>query len=116
MAYGAIVEVEHIRVSTEELESLVDVRDNRKGTLQWVILASSVEPSALGVHTWIEGYLSPVYRGVLRRLADSGYEVGSVCRGKDRLMEALTTAADLHTAVRTFGLKRSMWQEFDDKF
>jgi hypothetical protein len=60
---------------------LVDVRENEKGTPQRVILVASHARVALGVHTWIEGYLGPVYRDTLQALAKAGYPYGRGRRG-----------------------------------
>ena len=68
MAYGVVAVVGAISLSPDELKMLVDVRENQSGTLQWVILISSDTRIALGVHTWIEGRLSPVYRDILQAL------------------------------------------------
>lgn len=66
MAYGVVAWVTAISLSRDDLRTLVDVRENSNGTLQWVILTGRHARVALGVHTWMEGYLSPVYRGHFR--------------------------------------------------
>lgn len=116
LAYGVVGQVRDAAFSRADLEALVDVRDNGRGTLQWVVLLDQGSASVLGVHTWIEGYLSPVYRGVLRRLSDAGAEVTSVARGKDGLMAFLTGVDDLHTLVHTLGTKRTRFEDFRNEF
>ena len=114
MAYGVVAKVAAISLSPESLKMLVDVRENSKGTLQWVILVASDARVALGVHTWMEAYLSPVYRGTLQALAGTGYQVASAKREKDGLMKFLTGVADLNTALRSLGTRKETFPEFRD--
>lgn len=114
MAYGVVAEVAAISLSTDDLKILVDLRENSKGTLQWVILVASHARVALGVHTWMEGYLSPVYRGTLQALAEAGCKVSSAKREKDGLMKFLTGVADLNVTLRSLGTRREAFPEFRD--
>ncbi len=116
IAYGVVAEVSTISLSPDDLKMLVDVRENEKGTLQWVILVASDARVALGVHTWIEGYLSPVYRDTLQALAKTGYQVASAQKEKDGLMKFLTAGADVDVALHSFGTKRVAFPEFQDPF
>ncbi|HYM92411.1 MAG TPA: hypothetical protein VEW91_12345 [bacterium] len=116
MAYGVVAEVATISLSPDDLKMLVDVRENEKGTLQWVILVASEARVTLGVHTWIEGYLSPVYRATLQALAETGYQVASAQREKDGLMKFLTAGADVNVALRSLGTKRVAFPEFRDPY
>jgi len=75
----------------DDLKVLVDVRENEKGTLQWVVLVASDARIALGVHTWIEGYLSPVYRDTLQALAKTGYGSSGGYPNRARRRAARTT-------------------------
>ncbi len=114
MAYGAVAEVSAISTQIDDLKTLVDVRDNEKGVLQWVVLVASGTQTALGVHTWIEGDLSPVYRSIVTGLAKAGYAVSNARREKDGLMKFLTRVADADVAVHTFGMRRTMFPEFKE--
>ncbi len=112
IAYGVVAEVSALSLSTDDLKLLVDVRENPKGDLQWVILVASHARTALGVHTWIEGYLSPVYRNILEPLAAKGYRIASVKREKDGLMKFLTAVADVDTAIHSLGARTTLFPEF----
>jgi len=112
MAYGIVAEVAVISLSIEDLKVLVDGRENPKGTLQWVVLVSSDTRIAVGVHTWMEAYLSPVYRNSLRTLQTNGFQVSSARKEKDGLMRFLTGVADMNVAVRSFGARREAFPEF----
>jgi hypothetical protein len=116
MAYGVIAEVAVISLSPDDLKMLVDVTENAKGTLQWVILVASDARVALGVHTWLEAYLSPVYRDTLQALAEIGYQVATAKREKDGVMKFLAEGADMAVALRSLGTKRIAFHEFRDPF
>ena len=94
---------------------MIDVRDNRKGTLQWIIVVARSSSAALGVHTWIEGYLSPVYRGVVRSLEASGFDLATATKKKGRLMTFLTAATDLQAAVATCNSNQGTFPEFRER-
>jgi hypothetical protein len=112
MGLGVVAQVATIPLSVDDLKILVDVRENSKGTLQWVILVTSDTHIAVGVHTWMETYLSPVYRGTLQGLAEAGCCVSSVTRDKDGLMKLLTGVADLETALLSLGTRKQAFPEF----
>ncbi len=115
MAFGVVAEAMVTSLDAEDLKVLVDGRANPKGTLQWVVLVASEPRVALGVHTWMEAYLSPAYRHTIRALETAGYQVSSARKEKDGLMKFLTGAADLNVTLRTFGTRRQAFPEFHDK-
>jgi hypothetical protein len=112
IAYGVVMEVSAISLRADDLKLLVDVRENEKGDLQWVILVATDVQTALGVHTWIEGYLSPVYRDVLQALAAKRYHVASLKREKDGLMKFLTAVADVDVAIQSLGTRKKLFPDF----
>jgi hypothetical protein len=112
IACGVVMEVSGISLPVDDLKTLVDVREISKGTLQWVILLASHAQTALGVHTWIEGYLSPVYRDILQGLATNGYQVTSAKREQDGLMRFLTGVANADVAIQSLGARKTMFPEF----
>jgi len=113
IAYGVVADVGPLSVTPDDLKILVDGRENAKGTMQWVVLVDGETHKATGVHTWIEGYLGPVYRTVLQSLADQGYQLTSVLKEKDGLMRVLTAVADGRATVLT---GRPAFPEFQDPF
>ena len=96
LGFGVVIEVRDVAGFPDEYRPLVDGRANAKGTWQWLILVSRSRRRAWGLHTWVEGFLSPVYRGLLDRLGGQGYEVASVRKEKDGLMRFLTAAKPGH--------------------
>jgi len=112
IAYGVVVKADVPALTTEDLKILVDERENSRGTMQWVVLVSNAG-QATGVHTWIEGFLSPVYRTVLEALSRSGCRISSVMKEKDGLMRVLTAVADARARAFT---GRPVFPEFRDPF
>jgi hypothetical protein len=51
LAYGVVAEVEPSSWTPDDLQPVVDIYENRKGVLQWVVLANPNGRSAIGVHT-----------------------------------------------------------------
>lgn len=90
LGFGVVVELRDAAGFPDEYLPLVDGRANAQGTWQWVILVSRARRLAWGLHTWIEGYLSPVYRGLLNRLEEQGFAIESARKEKDGLMKLLT--------------------------
>jgi len=114
MGFGVVAEVTVNALRTDDLKRLVDGRENPKGTLQWVVLVANDTHSALGVHTWMEVYLSPVYRDILQALSTTGYKVASARKEKDGLMKFLAGLADWETNLANFGVRRQLFPEFRD--
>lgn len=112
IAYGVVMELSAISLRADDLKLLVDIRNNPKGDLQWVVLVTDDSRTALGVHTWIEGYLSPIYRDMLQVLAAKGYHVASVKREKDGLMKFLTAVADVDVAIQSLGTRKTLFPDF----
>ena len=79
-----------------------------------MILVAADRHVAIGVHTWIEAFLSPAYRAILLSLENMGCQVNSVRREKDGLMKFLTGVANLDVAIHTLGQKRVAFPEFQN--
>jgi hypothetical protein len=90
LAYGVVAEVAATSWSPDDLKGMVDIYENSKGVLQWVILTAVDDRAAIAVHTWMESYLSPVYRDTLAGLTAVGYGVTTAVKGKDGLLKFLT--------------------------
>ena len=103
IAYGVVVDVSTISLKPDDLKALVDIRENGKGDVQWVVLAAVDRQVAVGVHTWMQAYLSPAYEAILLSLKSGGCRITTVKREKDGLMKFLTGVADFDVTVHTFG-------------
>ena len=108
-----VVNVGTFALTPDDLPILVDAYENNKGTMQWVVLVAGAARQVTGVHTWIEGYLIPVYRAILETLTRQGYQVASVRKEKDGLLRFLTGVANVQTMSRT---GRVAFPEFRDPF
>lgn len=113
IAYGVVANVGALAPSPEDLKILGDAYENAKGTMQWVILIGPDARTATGVHTWVEGFLSPVYRSVLQSLSGKGCQVASVMKEKDGVLRFLTAVADGRVMAQT---GRPAFSEFRDPF
>ena len=94
-AYGTVAELAVVPWSPRDLEPLVNLYENSKGDLQWVILVTNDSRAAVGVHTWVEVYLTPVYRDILQALGANGYHVTRAVRGMDGLWKFLTGVSEI---------------------
>jgi hypothetical protein len=113
IAYGVVADVGPQSVGPDDLETLVDGRENSKGTMQWVVLVDGGAHKVTGVHTWVEGYLGPVYRAVLQSLAERRFQIESIMKDKDGVMRVLTSVADGQAMALT---GRPAFREFQDPF
>lgn len=50
---------------------------------------------AIGMHTWLPGYLAPVYEGILNQCEKLGYDVARFTKDMDAFMAWLTKLGDL---------------------
>ena len=113
IAWGVVADIGPLSVRPDDLKVLVDGRENAKGTMQWVVLVDGGAHRVTGVHTWVEGYLGPVYRAVLHSLADRRFQIDSIVKEKDGLMRVLTSVADGRAMALT---GRPAFPEFQDPF
>ncbi len=93
--FGVLIEFDATPKYLSAVHDWVETRANNEGTWQWAVLASGEAQVALGVHTWTEGYLSPVYRDLLDHYRSIGFTVEGIKKDKDRLMQFLTAVAKL---------------------
>jgi len=94
LAFGVVARVEPTSWRPEDLEPVVDIRERRAAVLQWIVLVNPDGHSAVGVHTWEQVYLSPVYQETLTALTTSGYQVATAVKGKDGLLRFLTDLSE----------------------
>jgi hypothetical protein len=90
LAYGVVVATGASPWTADDLTPLIDVRENRRGVLQWLIVVGDEDRRAVGIHTWEQVYLSQVYQATLAALESQGYRVARAVKDKDGLMKLLT--------------------------
>ena len=83
-AYGVIIDVSSIPDQVEMIDASIDTKGNTNGTWQWVILICSETKSVIAIHTWMAGFLTPIYEAVLTRYSSMGYDVGNFKKDKDK--------------------------------
>jgi hypothetical protein len=93
LAFGVVVVLPTVPWSPDDLRAIVDIRENRHGVLQWAVIATHDGRAAVGVHTWELVFLSPLYRDVTAALTAAGCQVTRAVKGKDGLMQLLTTVS-----------------------
>ncbi len=113
-AFGVVIDVPQMPLAFDSFASLIDPQNRAKGTWQWTVVVSPKEKTAFGVHMWMEGYLSPVYRNVLAALEADGYDVSRLKAKKDRTMKLITSIINLEHTVKTLGMSRTVLEEFED--
>jgi hypothetical protein len=92
--FGAVLEVSSLPVDCECVIESISVRAHTH-TWQWVILVAHHDNVVLGIHTWQEGYLSPVYRELVAHFESEGLTVGSFAKEPDRLLKFLLQVGQL---------------------
>ena len=90
LGFGIVVESDDVLLSPEDSGELIDGRENAQGTWQWLVQVAPPRRAAVGVHNWVEGFLSPIYRDLLGELA-RGNQVISLRKERDGLMRLLTS-------------------------
>jgi hypothetical protein len=86
--FGVIVSLADADDSLRDAFSLIDTRNNRAGVWQWLVLHFPALRMALGVRTWTEGFLAPVYRDLSAALRADGF----TCEDHQKDMDALFKA------------------------
>lgn len=104
--FGVIIDVPTLPADVDTIDDSIDARDNNKGTWQWTILVCQEPKSIIAVHTWIAGFLTPIYEALLERYRIEGYEIGTFKKEKDKLMKFLTKVS---------ALKGVHFQDYDPK-
>jgi hypothetical protein len=98
--FGAIVSLGDVDDSFNHAADVVDVRNNSQGTWQWLVLHFPGTQTAVGVCTWTEGYLAPVYHDLLAELRKTGFTCESFQKDMDALMRRLLVVRDKLRAVK----------------
>ena len=68
--FGVVVHSRSLPSDLHLLESCIDRRNRLSGVFQWVVFVSDEPSLAFGIHTWMEGYLSSVYRTLIATLKE----------------------------------------------
>lgn len=88
-AFGAIVSLKHVDDSFQHAGELIDEYANGEGTWQWLVFHFPEAKIAIGVTTWIDGYLAPVYQDLMGQFKAAGYQCRSHVREMDAFLQTL---------------------------
>jgi hypothetical protein len=86
-AFGAILHFDGTSPNASEMANYIDTKARWRDTWQWVIVCDESRKAAYGIHTWVHGYLRPVYDDILRQLATRGY----ACTSQDKAVDKFFT-------------------------
>jgi hypothetical protein len=84
-AFGTVLHCQTGAPSIAEMAALIDTKSRSEGTWQWLIVTDHDSRRAYGVHTWMQGYLTPVYQQLLKQLEQENYQCSSMAREPDKL-------------------------------
>lgn len=87
--FGTILHFKSLSKDFAQICRHIDARNKKNGVWQWAIMQFDDDKVAIGVHTWLHGYLRPVYDSIMTRLEDDGYECKSTDAEIDPLIATL---------------------------
>jgi len=74
-AFGVIIDVQTMPDQVDLINDYIDIRDNKKGTWQWSILVCQDKKTIIATHTWIAGFLTPLYQTILENYSSKNYDL-----------------------------------------
>lgn len=101
--FGVILHMQDIPADASKICNFIDPRNKRGGVWQWAILSFDGDQRAIGVHTWLHGYLRPVYESALGQLVSQGYECESIDSDVDTLFVTLARISAACRVLRIVG-------------
>ena len=105
-AFGACIKAREIPGDLNAIEKCVDIRNRLQGVFQWLIFAADKPPFSFGIHTWTEGYLSPIFRNIAAAIEETETPCHTFVRDKGRFFEF---------AQKAIALKGARVPEFDHR-
>jgi len=103
-AFGAILRFDKVDPNLSVLANAIDPYNRRGGVWQWAVICVDQGRVAIGMHTWLHGYLRPIYDTTLQQLSNAGYLCACTDTNKPQFIaftEKLDRAA---LAIKTAGL------------
>lgn len=83
--FGTIIRLPEVPTDFSEICEHIDTRNKKGGVWQWAIVCLEEDKIAIAIHTWLHGYLRPVYDSVLEQLTQNGYQ----CHASDAEVDVL---------------------------
>lgn len=88
-AFGTVLRYRRGAPAAEDLLHLVDDRSRPRGTWQWIILVDAEKRSVSGLHTWMRGYLTPVYESLITHFEALGFTCTAITKEPGRFWTRL---------------------------
>jgi hypothetical protein len=85
--FGTIIGFKEVPSDFAEICQHIDTRNKKNGVWQWAVVVLQEDKVAIAIHTWLHGYLRPVYDSILQQLEQSGYQ----CHASDAEVDVLVT-------------------------
>ncbi|TWT31973.1 hypothetical protein [Blastopirellula retiformator] len=98
--FGTVLHFQSLSPDFAQICQHIDGRNKKNGVWQWAVLQFDDDKVAIGVHTWMHGYLHPVYESILARLEANGYQCKSTDAEVDKLIATLTKIHDYCSPVQ----------------
>jgi hypothetical protein len=76
-AFGVVLQFTCDPPEPGKMSYFIDTKARLRDTWQWVIVCDHALKTAYGIHTWMHGYLTPVYENLLHQLEQAGYKCTS---------------------------------------
>ena len=100
-AFGTVLRFDGAPPPASEMGRYVDTTARARDTWQWMIVCDEARKVAYGIHTWVPGYLRPVYDDVLKQLAAQGYACASQDKRVDEVFARLWSVRRILILVAT---------------
>jgi hypothetical protein len=92
--FGTIIHFKDIPADFSQICQHVDKRNRLRGVWQWTIACFDEDKTAVAIHSWLHGYLRPVYDAVLKQLEENGYQCFATDTEVDALIKKINSIAD----------------------
>ncbi len=95
LALGTVLEIDRLPTNVELISDAIDTRQKGRVVWQWSVIAVRDQRLVLGLHTWMQVYLTPVYGDLLFQFAEEGFTIERFKKEKDRLMALLIKLSEV---------------------
>ena len=92
--FGTIIRFNEVPSDFAEICKHIDTRNKKNGVWQWAVVVLQEDKVAIAIHTWLHGYLRPVYDSILQQLEQDGYHCHASDAEVDVLIARLKKIAD----------------------
>jgi len=101
--FGTILHFREVPSDFAEICQHIDTRNNKNGVWQWAVVVLQEDKTAIAIHTWLNGYLRPVYDSLVTQLEQNGFQCHASDAEVDALIAQLKKIADTCRMIRRLG-------------